>query len=462
MMDFLRETFYYISIFYIAYLVLFATFSFSAVLVGAYRLHTGSRRDRLKNKLHYNDLPVSVLIPAHNEAVTVVSSVKSLLNLDYNLYEIIVIDDGSEDDTSQKLIDEFDMKLVNRPINRELECKPEEAIYENMVNGISLTLIRKENGGKGDALNMGINASRHQYFLCMDADSKLQRDSLKEIVGPIFEDDTIIAVGGMLLISQCAQAENDKVVRYSLPSNFLVCMQAVEYHRSFLASRTLMDSFNGNLIISGAFGLFEKSKVVGAGGYSSDNLGEDMELVLKLHGYCNNNGIKYRMRYQPSAICLTQAPESFIDLSKQRRRWHIGLFQSMLVHRRIIFNLRFGLVSLFSYLYYLMYELLSPVIEVFGIVTVLVASLYLDVLNVGFMITFFIIYAIFGTIVSMNAFSQQIYVQKIRVSFKDMIKTLILCVVEFVFFRYILVVVRFVAFLRYGKNKDTWGKIKRV
>jgi len=237
---------------------------------------------RFKNKLDHDDLPVSVLIPAYNESVAIVNSVTSLLALEYQLYEIIVVDDGSEDDTAQKLIDEFDMKLVNRPIDHVLGCQPEEAIYESIVEGVPITLIRKKNGGKGDALNMGINASRYPYFICMDADSRLQTDSLKEIVEPVFEDDTVVAVGGMILISQCVQIEDGRAVRYRLPSNLLVCMQAVEYNRSFLASRIFMDTFNGNLIISGAFGLFKKSTVVAAGGYSPDNLGEDMELVLKL------------------------------------------------------------------------------------------------------------------------------------------------------------------------------------
>jgi len=461
MTDFLRGLLYFVSIFYIAYLIIFATFSFFAVSIGAYKLYVSDRMLRLKNKLGHADLPVSILVPAYNESVTIVNSINSLLALDYQRYEIVVVDDGSQDDTTQKLVDKFDMKLVNRPINSELECQPAEAIYENIVNGVNITLIRKKNGGKADALNMAINVSRYPYFVCMDADSELQKDSLKEIVEPIFEDDAVVAVGGMIFISQCVCVEDGKAVSYRLPSNILVCMQAVEYHRSFLASRILMDTFNGNLIISGAFGLFKKSIVVGTGGYSPNNLGEDMELVLKMHGYCRNNGINYRMRYQPSAICMTQAPTSFQDLRKQRRRWHIGLFQSMIAHRRIMFNSKFGLVSSFSYLYYLSYELMAPIIELFGILTIILAT-YLDVLNVGYMIIFLIIYAIYGAIISLCAFSQHVYTQKFRISLVDMLKTLFLCVLEFGLFRYVLVIVRFMAFIRYGKNKTAWGQIKRV
>jgi len=461
MMDFLRELLYYVSIFFIIYLIMFATFSFFAILIGAYRLYISNRMLKFRNKLDHDDLPVSILLPAYNEAVTIESSVRSLLDQDYQLYEIIVVDDGSEDGTTQTLIDAFDMKPVDRQISYELECQPEEAIYETTVNNVPISLIRKKNGGKGDALNMGINASRYPYFICMDADSKLQRDSLKEIVEPVFEDDAVVAVGGMILLSQCVQMEDGKAVSYRLPSNLLVSLQAVEYNRSFLASRMLMDTFNGNLIISGAFGLFKKATVIAAGGYSSDNLGEDMELVLKLHGYCRNNNINYQMRYQPSALCMTQAPTNLRDLAGQRRRWHIGLFQSMLIHRRIMLNAKFGLVSFFSYLYYLMYELLAPIIELLGILTIVLAF-YMDVLNVGYMVLFLTIYAIYGAIISLSAFSQQMYIQKFRISLWDMLKTLFLCVLEFGFFRYVLVIVRFAAFLRYGKNKSTWGKITRV
>ena len=460
-MDFVRALLSFVSIFYIAYLIIFVTFSFFAILIGAYRLYISDRMLKCNNRLNYGDLPVSILVPAYNESVTIVDSVNSLLALDYRLYEIIVVDDGSEDDTAQKLIDAFDMKIINRPINRELECKPEEAIYENIIRGVSIVLICKQNGGKGDALNMGINACRHPYFVCMDADSKLSKNALKEIVEPIFEDDKVVAVGGVILISQCVDMEDGKAVSYRLPSNLLVCMQAVEYARSFLAGRILMDSFNGNLIISGAFGLFKKSTVVGAGGYSSDNLGEDMELVLKLHGYCRNNDIKYRICYQPSAICMTQAPTTFRDLRGQRRRWHIGLLQSMIVHRRVMLNFRFGLVSFFSYLYYLLYELMAPIIELFGVLTIILAF-YFEVLNAGYMIAFLIAYSIYGTVISLSAFSQHIYIQKLRVSPLNILKTLILCVLEFGFFRHVLVVVRIMAFLRYGKNKATWGRIKRI
>ncbi|MCL2530582.1 MAG: glycosyltransferase family 2 protein [Oscillospiraceae bacterium] len=460
-MIWLREGLNVVGAFYFVYLIVFAMFSLFSVAVGAYKLYKNDRMIRLKNKFTANDLPVSILVPAHNEAVTIVDSVKSLLAVDYQNYEIIVIDDGSQDDTAQKLIDAFKLKPVSRNVERVLACQPEQAIYANKVQGTAVTLVRKENGGKGDALNMGINVCKHPYFISVDADSKLYPDALTEIVRPVLEDDTVVAAGGMVLISQCMRKRENKPTDYRFPSNLLVSLQALEYNRSFLASRILLDTFNGNLIISGAFGLFKKSTVMNAGGYNTQTLGEDMDLVLRLHGYCRNNNIKYRMRYQPSAICLTQAPTTMHDLNGQRRRWHLGLLQSMLSHRRMMLNQKFGLVSFLSYLYYLFYELLAPFLELFGVITMALAY-FAGMLNMGYMIAFLVLYALYGSIISLTAFSQHIYAQKIHMLPLEMLKAAFLSVLEFGFFRYVLVVVRVMAVFRYGKNKSTWGKIKRV
>jgi len=458
MTSFFANFLFIVGIFFIAYLVIFSVFSFCAVLVSAHKLNKNARMKKYNTLNVQNDEPISILVPAYNEAITIVKSVRSLLSLDYKHYEIIVIDDGSKDETAQILIDEFGLIPVSRPLNNELSCKNPKAVYERVIAGVMLTLISKENGGKGDALNMGINAAQHDYFICMDADSMLERDALQEIAEPLYEDNRTVAVGGMILLSQCVRVEGGKAVSYKLPGNLLVCMQAVEYNRSFLSSRIFMDAFNGNLIISGAFGLFKKSLVIAAGGYSTNNLGEDMELCMKLHGYCRNNNIDYRITYQPSAVCLTQAPSRLRDLVGQRRRWHIGLLQRLLAHRRVMFNLKFGWVSFFSYLYYLLYELLSPIIEVFGLVTIGLA-LYFDVLNVTYMLVFLGVYAIYGMITSLCAFSQ--YAQRFKIRVWDMVKAVLLCVIEFGFFRNLLVVVRLFAFVRYGRKKAVWGKIRR-
>ena len=268
------------------------------------------------------------------------------------------------------------------------------------------------------------------------------------------------AVGGIVRISNDVELENGRVKRYRLPRSILAFMQVLEYDRSFLASRILFDRFNGSLIISGAFGLFKKDTVIAVGGYDNKTMGEDMELVVKLHEYCTINGIDYAIRYATDAICWTQVPERLRDLCKQRKRWHLGLFQSMYKHRVMFSNHRFGAVSFVSYLYFLIYELLSPFIEVFGVFTMVLAW-WCDLINVPFMLLFFLIYAVFGGVLTLTAFFSRIYTADLTLSFGDGLKAVCLCLFELVFLRFILAWVRCTAFVGYRKKKLSWGRIER-
>ena len=451
----------WVGYFFIAYLIGYSTFLFLSVIVGSLDLYKRNRQEKFKSILptdYY--LPISIIVPAHNEEITVVDTVRSLLALDYRSYEIIVVDDGSSDATSEVLAEAFDMHVVHRPIRRRIECRQEECVYETSAQKVPLTLIRKENGGKADALNMGINASTFPYFICMDADSVLQYDSLRRIAQPVLEDGKVVAVGGIVRISNDVELENGRVKRYRLPRSILAFMQVLEYDRSFLASRILFDRFNGSLIISGAFGLFKKDTVIAVGGYDNKTMGEDMELVVKLHEYCTINGIDYAIRYATDAICWTQVPERLRDLCKQRKRWHLGLFQSMYKHRIMFCNYRFGAVSYVSYIYFLIYELLSPFIEVFGVFTMVLAW-WCDLINVPFMLLFFLIYAVFGGVLTLTAFFSRIYTADLSVSFRDGVKAVCLCLFELGLLRFILAWVRCTAFVGYKKKKLNWGRIER-
>lgn len=450
-----------INIFFVIYMIGYSTFLFLAVVVGSSELYKKRQQERLKNTLlqsYY--IPVSIIVPAYNEEVTVVETVRSLLTLDYNLYEIIVVDDGSKDTTSQKLIDAFQMHPIRRPIQRKITCQPEEFIYETTRQKVPLTLIRKKNGGKADSLNMGINACRYPYFICMDADSVLQYDSLRKIVQPVIEQENVVAVGGVVRPSNSVELEDGRVVNYRLPRNILACMQVLEYDRSFLASRILFDKFNGSLIISGAFGLFKKEIVIAAGGYDHSTMGEDMELVVKLHEYCVTNHMPYSIRYASDAVCWSQAPERLRDLCKQRKRWHLGLFQSMWKHRVILGNPKFGAVSFVSYFYFLIYELLSPFIEILGVASMILAF-FMDLINLPFMILFFLIYAVFGCILSLTAFFARVQTIDLKLSFRDALKAILLCFFEISFLRFIMATVRATAFIGYKKKKLNWGRIER-
>ena len=450
-----------VSIFYVAYMLIYSTFLFASACVGMVEMYGLRMKDELKNQLdHDYYMPVTIIVPAYNEEVTVVDTVLSLLQLDYKLYEIVVVDDGSKDDTAKMLIEHFDMHQIERPIRRQIHTKPIRQVYECYTQKVPVTLVRKENGGKADALNVGINTSRYPYFICMDADSALQRDSLQKIMMPLMENDNIVAVGGMVHISNGMDMEQGVIVDYRLPKSLLVCMQILEYGRSFMASRILMDKFNGNLIISGAFGLFQKSMVIAVGGYDANTMGEDMELVVKLHVFCRSHNIDYSIRYAPDAVCWSQAPESLRDLKKQRRRWHIGLMQTIKKYKQIFFRPSYGAVGMISYLYFLLYEYLSPLIEIFGVITILVGW-ELGMLNVPFMILFFLVYAAFGAVVSITTFFARMYSLGVKLRRMDMAKAVLLCLVENAGLRMVLAWVRLKAMFTGKKKQHDWGQIKR-
>ncbi len=461
MMDAFKIFFDYVGVFFIIYMIGYASFLFLSVTVGSSTLYQVKRRNQLKNELlgkYY--VPVTIIVPAYNEEVTIQSSILSLLALEYPLYEIIVVDDGSSDATSQILREAFHMQQVNCPIQRKIPCQPEEAIFETHEFKVPITLIRKKNGGKADSLNMGINAAKYPYFICMDADSVLQYNSLEKIVRPVLEEGDVVAVGGAVRPCNGAEIQNGRVVSYHMPNKILPCMQVLEYDRSFLAARILFDKFNGSLIISGAFGLFKKSVVIDAGGYDPTTMGEDMELVVKLHVFCREHGVPYRIRYATDAVCWTQAPEKLKDLCKQRQRWHIGLFQTMKRHRRMLANPKYGLVGLVAYLYFLIYELLSPYIELFGLITVVLAFM-VDLINVPFMVLFFLIYVVYSAILSLTAFFARIHTVDLNLTAADVLKAVGLCVLEVSCLRLVLAFVRATALIGYSKKKHAWGKIER-
>lgn len=451
-----------VGVFFILYLIGYATFLFLSVTVGSSLLAQTKREDRYRGRIARDCfVPISIIAPAYNESVTVVNSMKSLLSLDYSLYEIVLVDDGSTDDTSDRVIEAFHLDRIPLPVRQVLKTAPIEAIYVGMVDGIRLTLVRKGNGGKSDAINAGINVSRYPYFVCMDADSALQRDSLREIAAPVVSDDRVIAVGGAIRPANGITLKDGRVQNYSLPKKIVPAMQVLEYDRSFLSARILFDQFNGNLIISGAFGLFRKDVVVAVGGYDTSTVGEDMELVTRLHDFCCTNEMPYRIRYAPDAICWSQAPETLRGLIGQRRRWYTGLYESMRKHEHIFANHRYGLVGSISYGYFLIYELWSPVIELAGILTVLVACAF-NFINVPFMILFYLIYAIFGAVMSLTAFFSRVQTRDLKLTASDIMRAIMLSLIEVTALRFILAVTRMLALVGYRKRGRRWERVERT
>ena len=457
---FVQGFLYFVGILFVLYLI-GSTFLFLSVTVGSSILYKRKREDHYKSWLTVDCyVPVTIVVPAYNESVTIVDSLRSLGTLDYSLYEIVVVDDGSTDDTVDVLLGAFGLKPIERPIRYQVPCERAEAVWVGKVNGVLLTLVSKGSGGKSDALNMGINVAQYPYFICIDADSVLQYDSLREITAPVVEEDNVVAVGGLVRLSNGITLKDGRLTNYSLPRKVIPAMQVLEYDRSFLSARILLDQFNGNLIISGAFGLFRKDLVIAAGGYDLDTVGEDMELVTKLHVFCRTNNMDYRIRYAADAICWSQAPETLRELRGQRSRWHRGLFECMTKHWRVFANPRYGLVSFASYSYFLVYELLSPFIELFGLVTVFIAFAF-NFINVPFMIMFFVIYAVFGAVMSLTAFFSRVQTRDLKLSASDVVKAILLALFEITVLRFILAVTRMLALVGYRSKGRHWEHVTR-
>lgn len=321
------------------------------------------------------DLPISIVAPAYNESRSIIQSVKALLQLEYPAFELVVVNDGSTDDTLAKLIAEFNLRPFPEAYRAQVPCRAVRQVYRS-ARYPSLRVVDKENGGsKADATNAGVNACRYPLICVVDADSALQPDSLRRVVRPFLEDPTTIAVGGTVRIANGCTLRRGFMEKIALPSNFLALVQVVEYLRAFLFGRLGWSPLNALLIVSGAFGVFRKEVLVAVGGFNPAAVGEDMELIVRMHRRMREQNRPYRITFVPDPVCWTDAPESLRGLKSQRVRWQRGLGQALFLHKWLMFNPRGGTASWLAVPFYLMFELVGPVVEAVGYVVIVVAGL---------------------------------------------------------------------------------------
>jgi len=344
------------------------------------------------------EIPVSLLVPAFNEEDSISSSVQALFQLQYPEFEIVVINDGSTDNTLNVLIETFELVrfpevVPNRIGTKEIKCSYISKKHPN------LRVIDKYNGGKADSLNAGINASRYPLFCAVDADSILQSNSLDRIVQPFMEDSFTVAAGGTVRIANGCEIHKGFVTKPRLPSNLLALFQVGEYLRAFLFGRLGWAPLNALLIISGAFGLFHKETVVSVGGYRTDTIGEDMELIIRLHRILRKRKKKYRITFVPDPICWTEAPEDLKTLATQRIRWQRGLSESLLSNLGLMFNTNGGIVGWVAMPYMLFFEWIGPIIELVGIISVSI-GFYLGYISPEITLLFFCVAIGFGMLLS--------------------------------------------------------------
>jgi cellulose synthase/poly-beta-1,6-N-acetylglucosamine synthase-like glycosyltransferase len=313
---------------------------------------------------------VSLLVPAYNEEATIRSSVRSMLQLQYPDFELVVVNDGSKDETLRMLMEEFALVPHPEPLRRTLPHAEIRGVYRSLTYA-NLRVIDKANGGKADALNAGINAARNALFCAVDADSILQRDSLLRVVQPFLDDERTVASGGTVRIANGSRVRGGFLEAAGIPRNWLARFQIVEYLRAFLFGRLGWSPMNAVLIISGAFGLFDRARVIEAGGYRHDTVGEDMELVVRLHRYHRERGIPYRIRYVPDPICWTEAPEDAGTLGRQRSRWQRGLSESLSRHAAWALGPNGGAAGWLAWPFMALFEWIGPVVELAGYVFML-------------------------------------------------------------------------------------------
>lgn len=345
---------------------------------------------------------ITLLVPAFNEEATIATTVKSLLQLSYSEFEIVVINDGSKDKTLDVLIKEFSLIPFPEAYDARLATKPIRTIYHAPAQP-NLRVVDKDNGGKADSLNAGINISLYPLFCCIDADSILQRDSLRLAAQPFLDDPHTIACGGTVRVANGCEVKNGFLTKVGLPTNILALFQIVEYLRAFLFGRLGWSPINAMLIISGAFGLFHKDTVIGIGGYRHDTIGEDMELVVRLHRHMRLAGKPYRITFAPDPICWTEAPEDLTTLKNQRIRWQRGLCESLAKNLDLLCHPKGGAVGWLAFPFMALFEWLGPVIEVFGYVFVTVGFI-LGVISFHIWFVLLLAAISLGILLSVSAF----------------------------------------------------------
>jgi len=312
---------------------------------------------------------VSLIAPAYNEQETIVENIKSMLSLEYNNYDVIVVNDGSKDGTLEKVLRAFDLVKVPFYVNQKVATKEVLGVYKSQNRAFKrLTIVNKQNGGKSDALNAGINISSSRLVTCIDVDCILENDALQRMVKPFMDDSSVIACGGSVNIANECKVEHGRLVKVNLPKGKLARFQVIEYLRAFLLSRVAWARLNALLLISGAFGMFDRKTILKAGGYSKDTVGEDMELVVRMRKLMVAEKRKFKVHLIPDPLCWTEVPDSNEVLGKQRNRWARGTIEVLKKHKQMFFNPKYKTAGLLSYPFLLFFEWIAPLLEVFGLV----------------------------------------------------------------------------------------------
>lgn len=411
----------------------------------------------------YGDVapPISLIVPAYNEAMNVVESVHSLLALEYPAYEVIVVNDGSKDETLARLIHSFELVALQRPYEETLKHEPIRGIYGSPRSD-RLIVVDKSNGGKADAQNAGINVCRAPIFCVIDGDSILEPDALLRAMQPFIEDpERTIAVGGTVRIANNSIIESGRVKAVRLPKKMLPLFQVVEYLRAFLMARLAWSRVNTLMLVSGAFGVFRRREAVAVGGFTKGSMGEDLDFVVKLHRFMLDSKKEYRIEFVPEPVCWTEAPETWAVLARQRSRWQRGSLEVFARHRKMLFNPRYGRVGFLGFGHILVVDILGPIMEVLGYFLIPLFWL-MGVLSIEYLLAYTALVFVYGVFVSVASLVLEEIELKRFPRARDLAILTFAAVAENFGYRQINNFWRIKGYWQYLRADNNWGEMTRT
>ena len=462
-LTYVRQFITFFNYFCMAFTILLSLIYIAQLIISFIRVR---RNDRARQSNDYgryvaseNLLPISLLIPAYNEEENIVSNIRSLLTIDYPQFEIVVVNDGSTDHTHDRVVEAFGLYPIETAVKTSLPTKEFRGVYYN-IEYPNLIYVDKENGGKSDALNAGINVSSYPLFACLDADSRIEPDALLKLSIEFLKNTDTIVAGGLVRIANGFKIKDGRVSGFSMPPQMIERFQIVEYYRSFLSGRVSWGATNSMLIVSGAFGVFQKQAVIEVGGYKTNTIGEDMEIVVRLHEYMLAHKRRYKIIFCEDSVCWTQGPMSLRDIRSQRRRWQIGLLDTLLAHKRLFLNPRYGSVGLLAIPYNWVFELLGAAVEALGYV-IIPFSLVRGELNLFFFTLYFLLAVLLGVILSMGSLILEQYTRRSVMSAKQCLSLSLYAILENFGYRQVITLFRLEGILKYRKLRKTWGNIRR-
>lgn len=448
------------------YYVMIVNVLYFTIMGLSYRsISTIARRTKYSsyNTLSGSELvpPVSLLVPAYNEELTIIENVYCLMTLNYPTYEVIVINDGSSDQTLSVLISEFKLeKMANPDIRGTIETQNVRGIYHNS-DYPHLFIIDKENGGKADSLNAGINLSHYPLISSIDADSLLEKDALIRMARMYMENpEETVAIGGDVRIANGCLIENGAVQKVSLPRKMWPMFQSIEYLKAFLGGRIGWSRMNGLIIVSGAFGLFRKDYVIAVGGYRGGYPGEDMNIIIKLHRYMLSHKLPYKVAFCPEAVCWTQAPDSYKIISNQRKRWGRGNLKNMIENRGMLFNPKYKVMGMITMPYNVLFETLNPYFRITGLLA-LIGYTLLDMTHWRILLTFFLLNFLSGYLLSVGAIVLEEIAFRRYKKLSDLWKMLLFSALKFVGYHQLGVLWRVQGHIQYLRKNNSWGTMTR-